>query len=108
MNETHVSLVVDQDVAMAEIVPVSSSTDGVSLVGTACNGEDEVTKLSPRQLDVLRLVAEGMKTREIAADLGVAVKTVEWHRRELMERSGFNSVAELARFAVGLGLVPAL
>ena len=61
--------------------------------------------LTPRQREVLQLVAEGHTTRAIAARLGISVKTVEVHRSHIMERLDIHEVASLARFAVAHGLV---
>lgn len=61
--------------------------------------------LTPRQREVLRLVAQGRNTKEIAADLGVSVKTVETHRAQLMERLGIHDVPGLVRYALRLGLI---
>jgi DNA-binding NarL/FixJ family response regulator len=62
-------------------------------------------KLTPRQLQVLRLVAEGHTTREIARRLKLSVKTVETHRGELMKRLGVHDVVALVRYAVRVGQV---
>jgi DNA-binding NarL/FixJ family response regulator len=62
--------------------------------------------LSPRQIEVLRLVTQGHTTRDIARHLGISVKTVETHRAELMRRLGIHEVAGLVRYAVRVGLVP--
>lgn len=62
-------------------------------------------KLSPRQLEVLRLVADGLTTREIAAHLELSVKTVETHRGEVMKRLGIHDLVGLVRYAVRLALV---
>jgi len=61
--------------------------------------------LTPRQRDVLRLIAEGRSTRDIATALGVSVKTVETHRAYLMERLDIRDVAGLVRYAIRTGLV---
>jgi DNA-binding NarL/FixJ family response regulator len=61
--------------------------------------------LSPRQREVLRLMAEGCATKVIAGRLGVSVKTVETHRAELMRRLAIRDVAGLVRFAIQAGLV---
>jgi DNA-binding NarL/FixJ family response regulator len=61
--------------------------------------------LTPRQREVLQLIAEGLSTKEIAARLDVSVKTVETHRTELMERLGIHGVAGLVRYAIRVGLV---
>jgi DNA-binding NarL/FixJ family response regulator len=60
--------------------------------------------LSPRAREVLQLLAEGWATKEIAAELDVSVKTVETHRRQVAEKLGLNSVAELTKFAIREGL----
>ena len=62
-------------------------------------------KLSPRQLEVLRLVSEGQTTRDIARRLRISVKTVETHRAEVMKRLDIHAVAGLVRYAVRVGLV---
>ncbi|MGI8400009.1 MAG: LuxR C-terminal-related transcriptional regulator [Gemmatimonadaceae bacterium] len=64
-------------------------------------------KLTPRQIEVLRLVSEGRRTREIASTLGLSVKTVESHRGEVMKRLGMHDVVSLVRFAMRVGLVTA-
>jgi DNA-binding NarL/FixJ family response regulator len=51
------------------------------------------------------LLAEGRSNKEIAAFLGVSVKTVEFHRGQIMRALGVHTVAELTRYAVRLGLV---
>jgi DNA-binding NarL/FixJ family response regulator len=60
--------------------------------------------LTPRQREVLQLVAEGHSTKAIADRLGVSVKTVESHRAQLMRRLDVDSVAGLVRAAIRLGL----
>ncbi len=66
---------------------------------------DQLAALSPRQREVLRLIAEGRTTKQIAHELGISVKTVETHRAKLMERLGIHDVAGLVRFAISVGLV---
>lgn len=62
-------------------------------------------RLSPRQREILQLVAEGHSTKEIAHALSISVKTVETHRAELMGRLDIHDVAGLVRYAVRTGLV---
>ena len=62
--------------------------------------------LSARQVEVLKLVAEGYRTRDIANRLGLRVKTVESHRYALMKRLHVDSVVGLVRFAIRVGLIP--
>ena len=60
----------------------------------------ELDALTPRQRQVLQLIAEGRSTKEIAFALSLSVKTVETHRAALMERLGIRDVAGLVVFAV--------
>lgn len=61
--------------------------------------------LSPRQREVLQLIAEGRSTREIAERLSLSVKTIETHRAQLMQRLEIYDVAGLTRYALRIGLV---
>ncbi len=62
------------------------------------------TALSAREREVLQLIAEGKSTRDIAAKLYVSVKTVETHRKQIMDKLGLNSIAELTKYAIREGL----
>ncbi len=62
-------------------------------------------RLTPRQREVLQLIAEGNTTKAIAAKLGLSTKTVETHRAQLMERLDTHDIAALVRLAIRLGLV---
>jgi DNA-binding NarL/FixJ family response regulator len=64
-------------------------------------------QLTPRQREVLQLVAEGKSTKEISAMLSISVKTVEFHRNNLMDELGVRTIAELTRYAVSRGIVGA-
>ena len=61
--------------------------------------------LTPRQLEVLRLVAEGYSTKQIALKLGISAKTVETYRAQLTERLDIHHVAGLVRYALEAGIV---
>ncbi len=61
--------------------------------------------LSPREREVLQLVAEGKTTKEIAQALGVSVKTAESHRGRLMEKLDIHDTAGLVRYAIRRGLI---
>ena len=63
------------------------------------------TELTPRQQEVLILVARGSSTRDIARSLDIAIKTVETHRAQLMARLNIHDVAGLVRYAIKKGLV---
>jgi len=60
--------------------------------------------LTPREREVLQLLAEGRTTREIAARLHVSVKTIEVHRKQMMDKLGLQSLAELIKYAIREGL----
>lgn len=62
-------------------------------------------RLTPRQREVLQLVAEGKSTKEIASCLNISPKTVEFHRNSLMDELGLRTIAELTRYAVSRGIV---
>ena len=76
---------------------------GFLSAGDATAGELAV--LTPRQREILQLVAEGSSTRDIAERLHVSVQTVETHRAQLMARLGIYDVPGLVRFAIRTGLV---
>lgn len=60
--------------------------------------------LSSRQREVLRLLAEGKTSKEVAAEMAIAVSTVETYRRQIAERLGLHSIAALTKFAIRHGL----
>jgi len=66
---------------------------------------DRDSVLTPRQLDVLRLIAQGKRMKEIASELNLSVRTVEDHKAQLLRALGFESTADLVKFAVRQGLV---
>jgi DNA-binding NarL/FixJ family response regulator len=61
--------------------------------------------LTPRELDVIRLIAEGLTSEEIAAALIISRKTVERHRANILEKLGMRNRVELTRYAIRRGLV---
>jgi DNA-binding NarL/FixJ family response regulator len=63
--------------------------------------------LTPRQREVLQLIAEGQSTKEIARRLDLSIKTVETHRTQLMKQLDIHEIAGLVRFAIRTGLVSA-
>ncbi|MBP9148265.1 MAG: response regulator transcription factor [Rhodoferax sp.] len=67
--------------------------------------EQPAAALSPRQREVLQLVAEGHSTKEIARRLDLSVKTVDTHRSQLMKQLDIHEVAGLVRYALRVGLV---
>ena len=67
---------------------------------------DPLGALTPRQREILQLLAEGKSAKVIAAALGLSARTVEFHKYTLMDALGIENSAGLIRFAVKRGLVP--
>lgn len=66
---------------------------------------DPLAALTPRQREILQLVAEGHTSKDIAQRLGLSYRTIETHRNQLMKRLGVTDLTGLVRFAVRSGLV---
>jgi DNA-binding NarL/FixJ family response regulator len=64
-----------------------------------------LSTLTPRQREVLQLVAEGLAAKQIAARLGISPRTVEFHKYQIMDSIGVHSNAELVHFAIKQGIV---
>lgn len=62
-------------------------------------------RLTPRELEVLRRVAESWANKQVAADLGISIKTVEKHRASLMQKLNIHDVAGLTRYAIWAGII---
>ncbi len=71
--------------------------------GKPCE-ESAYTKLTDREREILKQIAEGMSTKEIASALHISLKTVETHRKQIMEKTGMNSIAELTKYAIQEGI----
>ncbi len=61
--------------------------------------------LTPRQREILQLIAEGLSTKDIARKLDLSIKTVDTHRTQLMDRLDIHEVAGLVRYAIRTGLI---
>jgi len=64
-------------------------------------------QLTTRQREILQLIAEGKATKDIASGLNLSIKTVETHRKDLMERLGIHDVPGLVRYAIRSGIIKA-
>jgi DNA-binding NarL/FixJ family response regulator len=73
----------------------------------ARSGSAQHEELTPRQREILQLVAEGHTTKQIARRLHIGVKTVDAHRAQLMERLDIHNVAGLVRYAIRTGVISA-
>ena len=62
-------------------------------------------RTTPRELEIIRLLAEGKANKEIAAQLGITVRTVETHRAKIMLKLGLHSLAELIHYAIRHGII---
>ena len=93
-GETYLSPTVSKHVVTDYIQRISGETTSLEL-------------LTPRQREVLQLIAEGYSTKKIAHTLKISVKTVETHRMQLMERLDIHDIAGLVRYAIRVGLVEA-
>jgi DNA-binding NarL/FixJ family response regulator len=63
------------------------------------------TRLTPRESELLQLIAEGLVNKQIASELGISIKTVEKHRQHLMEKLGIHDIAGLTRYAIATGSI---
>lgn len=88
-------------------VYIAADTAGDLVKGMLHPSEEDLepaAELSPRERQVLQLIAEGKTTRQIGEDLHISAKTVETHRRNIMIKLDLDNVAELTRYALQEGL----
>jgi len=78
-----------------------------SLVNGLSAGEGEEGDITPRQREVLKLVAEGLSTKEIARAMALSVKTIDSHRTNLMNQLNIHDLAGLVRYAIRNGITTA-
>jgi DNA-binding NarL/FixJ family response regulator len=67
--------------------------------------QDQAKLLTPRQREILQLLAEGSSAKQTAAVLGISARTVEFHKYQMMEALGLHNSAELVHFAIKHGIV---
>jgi DNA-binding NarL/FixJ family response regulator len=70
-------------------------------------GNEDFEVLTPRELQVLKLIAEAYSSKEIAKELVISVKTVERHRQNILDKLGMSDRVELTRYAIRRGLIQA-
>lgn len=87
-----------------DVVRRDAAGQTVEAVQRALEVRQPLARLSPRQIEVLRLITEGLTSREIASRLGLSEKTVETHRSAVAQRLGIRDVAGLVRYAARVGL----
>ncbi len=94
--------------AGAEDVILKTYTSGLAAsISNALAVRRPLHALTDRQIEVLKLVTEGHRTREVAKRLGLSIKTIESHRAEIMKRLRIHDVVSLVRYAMRVGLVAA-
>jgi DNA-binding NarL/FixJ family response regulator len=76
-------------------------------VDRAGRSDEQFDVLTPRELQVLKLIAEAHTSKEIAAELVISVKTVERHRQNILDKLGMSDRVELTRYAIRRGLITA-
>jgi len=81
---------------LARLLPRASGSGGP---------QKKSTSLTSREIEVLQLIAEGRRIKEIAADLGISAKTAEKHRGHVMDKLDIHDSAGLARYAISTGII---
>ncbi|MCK5420912.1 MAG: response regulator transcription factor [Deltaproteobacteria bacterium] len=84
---------------------ISEIVIGESLVSSSVKGASDSSELTMREREVLQLLAEGKKVKEIADKLFISMKTVHVHRKHIMEKLDIHSIAELTKLAIREGLI---
>jgi DNA-binding CsgD family transcriptional regulator len=88
------------------LIDVTSQTDVEAQLDAKPNEARELAeKLTPREREIVELVAEARSTKQIAFQLGIGAKTVEAHRTHLMKKLGLHSASEVVRYAISNGIV---
>ena len=94
--------------AGAEDVILKTNMRGLEAsISNALAARRRLHALTDRQIQVLKMVAEGHRTREVAKQLGLSIKTIESHRSEIMKRLRIHDVVSLVRFSIRVGLISA-
>lgn len=83
-------------------IPERTPRIGHDLEGVRDEGQE---RLTPRQNEILRLLCEGLLVKEIAFQLKISARTVEFHKRKMMENIGMKTFAELIKYAIRKGIV---
>jgi two-component system, NarL family, response regulator NreC len=90
---------------MAGRIYISSHVAKDFIIASAEGEDRETGRLTNRQLEVLRLIGEGKRMKEIAAELRISVRTVEDHKSQLKQLLGAGTTTELVKFAMKKGIV---
>lgn len=105
---TDVSHIKKDGIAMMSILDTYDDTcqqflciDGKSLSNT----ENVLPKISPRELEVLRYLAAGYSSKQIAAEFNIAIKTIDNHRQNLLHKTNTKSTGELVAYGINMGFI---
>jgi FixJ family two-component response regulator len=96
----------DDELLSAVAQALASSAEHWKQRGEVAESRARLAKLTARELEVLRLVIAGLLNKQIAAELGVVVRTIKTHRSRVMQKMGVISVADLVRRAQRAGVGP--
>ena len=105
------AIVMKNDEPAELITAINTVLDGGSYFSSnyrqACQEMEQYQELSSREIEVLRLIAEGMMTRDIADRLFVSDNTIEFHRKRIMRKLAANNMAQLVKQGVARGYIKA-
>src|SRR5215831_12742079 len=98
----------DEELLSAVAKALARSAEDQRQHGEVVESRARLAKLTPREFEVLRLVIAGLLNKQIAAELGITLRTIKTHRARVMQKMGVVSVAELVRLAhkAGVGSEP--
>jgi DNA-binding NarL/FixJ family response regulator len=102
--EAAIRIVASGQICLAKSIEENIIRDYLKL--TAGKPDTAFSTLSGREREVLQLLTRGLSTKEIASELDVSVKTVETHRKQIMDKLGIHSIAQLTKYAIKEGLTP--
>ena len=105
------AIVMKNDEPAELITAINTVLDGGSYFSSnyrqACQEMEQYQELSSREIEVLRLIAEGMMTRDIADRLFISDNTIEFHRKRIMRKLAANNMAQLVKQGVARGYIKA-
>lgn len=102
---TELKLAINTVMRGKTFISPETSQDELMATGTGAREQTLLERLTPRQREILMMIAEGKTTKQIAGALDISVKTVETHRAQLTERLNIHDVAGLVRFAIKTNLI---
>jgi FixJ family two-component response regulator len=96
----------DEELLSAVAKALARSAENQRQRGEVVESRARLAELTPREFEVLRLVIAGLLNKQIAAELGITLRTIKTHRARVMQKMGVVSVAELVRLAQKANVVP--